>query len=138
MTNWFADFAYKPKMLAPFGLQLDTSSLLGDILKKDSSLKASVTGLMRHAKSMGTMANNEHVTKKFEEFCGIHGYSYPKYSEQVVLHYVIQLDKDSTSMAMLGQLKPALTLLEELTGTESTAWTTMVNVFLVSAKKACG
>lgn len=135
VANRFADFAYKPKALAPFGLQSDTSSLLSDILKKDSSLKTSVTGLMQHAKSMGTMANYERVTKKFEEFCGVHGYSYPKYSEQAVLHYVIQLDKDKTSMAMLGQLKPALTLLEELSGTEGTAWTSMVNVFLVSAKR---
>jgi hypothetical protein len=135
VTNWFADFAYKPKALAPFGLQSDTSSLLSDILKKGSSLKPSVTGLMRHAKSMGTMGNYERVTKKFEEFCGVHGYSYPKYSEQAVLHYVIQLDKDKTSMVMLGQLKPALTLLEELSGKESTAWTAMVNVFLMSAKR---
>ncbi len=65
----------------------------------------------------------------------MHGYSYPKYLEQAVLHYVIQLDKDKTSMAMLGQLKPSLTLLEELSGTESTAWTSMVSVFLVSAKR---
>ena len=86
VANRFADFAYKPKALAPFGLQSDTSSLLSDILKKDSSLKTSVTGLMQHAKSMGTMANYERVTKKFEEFCGVHGYSYPKYSEQAVLH----------------------------------------------------
>ncbi len=82
VANRFADFAYKPKALAPFGLQ----SVLSDILKKDSSLKTSVTGLMQHAKSMGTMANYERVTKKFEEFCGVHGYSYPKYSEQAVLH----------------------------------------------------
>jgi hypothetical protein len=93
VVNRFADFAYKPKALAPFGLQSDTSSLLSDILKKDSSLKTSVTGLMQHAKSMGTMANYERVTKKFEEFCCVHGYNYPKYSEQAVLHYVIQLDK---------------------------------------------
>jgi hypothetical protein len=75
------------------------------------------------------------LPKKFEEFCGVHGYSYPKYLEQAILHYVIQLDKEKTSIAMLGQLKPALTLLEELSGTEGTAWTSMVNVFLVSAKR---
>jgi hypothetical protein len=135
VTNRFADFAYKPKTVAPFGLQSDTSSLLGEILKEDSTLKDSVTGLMGHAKSTGTMENYERVAKKFEKFCSNHGYSYPRYTEQAVLHYVIQLDKDRTSMAMLGQVKPALTLLEELTGTDGSAWTSMVNIFLVSAKR---
>jgi hypothetical protein len=72
-ANRFASFAYKPEPKrereAPFGLQADTASLLGEILKKDNTLKESVTGLMSQAKASGTMESYERSTKKFEKFC---------------------------------------------------------------------
>ena len=132
--NRFTDFAYAPKV-APFGLKSDTSDLLSDILKADSSLKDSVTGLMSQAKSEGTMDNYERATKKFENFCSEKNYTYPVYTEQSVLHYVIQLDKDKASMGTLCQVKPALTLLEQLSGSGKSAWTDIVNIFLVAAKR---
>jgi hypothetical protein len=68
-ANRFASFAYKHEPRrereAPFGLQADTASLLGEILKKDNTLKESVTGLMSQAKASGTMESYEHSTKKF-------------------------------------------------------------------------
>ena len=138
-ANRFASFAYKHEPRrereAPFGLQADTASLLGEILKKDSTLKESVTGLMSQAKASGTMESYERSTKKFEKFCIENQYSYPVYTEQAVLHFIIQLDKDKASMATLCQVKPALQLLEQLSGGEGTAWSDIVNIFLASAKR---
>ncbi len=76
-SNRFAEYAYKPKKEAPFGLQTYTSSVLGEILQADSSLKESVTGLMAQAKASSTMENYERVTKKFADFCVEKGYTYP-------------------------------------------------------------
>jgi hypothetical protein len=138
-ANRFASFAYKHEPRrereAPFGLQADTASLLGEILKKDSTLKESVTGLMSQAKASGTMESYERSTKKFEKFCIENQYSYPVYTEQAVLHFIIQLDKDKASMATLCQVKPALQLLEQLSGGEGTAWSDIVHIFLASAKR---
>ena len=110
-ANRFASFAYKPEPRrereAPFGLQADTASLLGETLKKDNTLKESVTGLMSQAKASGTMESYERSTKKFEKCCIENQYSYPVYTEQAVLHFIIQLDKDKASMATLCQVKPA-------------------------------
>jgi hypothetical protein len=39
-------------------------------------------------------------------------------------------------MATLCQVKPALQLLEQLSGGESTAWSNIVNIFLASAKRS--
>ncbi len=67
-ANRFASFAYKHEPRrereAPFGLQADTASLLGEILKKDSTLKESVTGLMSQAKASGTMESYERSTNR--------------------------------------------------------------------------
>ncbi len=56
-SNRFAEYAYKPKKEALFGLQTKTSAVLGEILQADSSLKESVTGLMAQAKATSTMEN---------------------------------------------------------------------------------
>ena len=134
-SNRFAEYAYKPKKEAPFGLQTNTSAVLGEILQADSSLKESVTGLMAQAKATSTMENYERVTKKFADFCVEKGYTYPDYSEKAILHFVIQADKDRASMATLCQIKPALMLVEQLAGKEGSAWTEIVNTFLVAAKR---
>jgi hypothetical protein len=134
-SNRDAEYAYKPKKEAPFGLQTDTSSVLGEILQADSTLRESVTGLMAQAKATSAMENYERVTKKFADFCVENGYTYPDYSEKATLHFIIQADKDRASMATLCQIKPALMLVEQLAGKEGSAWTEIVNTFLVSAKR---
>ena len=65
-SNRFAEYAYKPKKEAPFGLQTNTSAVLGEILQADSSLKESVTGLMAQAKATSTMENYERVTNRLQ------------------------------------------------------------------------
>jgi len=52
-----------------------------------------------------------------------------------VLHYVIQLDKDKASFATICQTKPALVLVEKLSGTDKTAFTEIVDTFLIAAKR---
>jgi hypothetical protein len=52
-----------------------------------------------------------------------------------ILHFIIQMDKDRASMATLCQIKPALMFVEQLAGKEGSAWTEIVNTFLVSAKR---
>jgi hypothetical protein len=120
-NNRFADFAYKPAQVCnvPFGLETSASNVLSEILASDSSLTQSVTGLMAQAKAPGTMENYVRATKKFEDFCGVKAYR--NFEEKSVLHYVIQLDNDGSSMAMLCQVKPALQLVEKLSGKKISA-----------------
>ena len=134
--NRFSQFeCTKKKRTIPFGLGEDTAQVLRDILDADGSLMESVAGLMSQAKATGTMENYERTTAKFKEFCEQKGYEYPKFGEKAVLHYVIQMDKDKASFAVLCQIKPALMLVEQLAGATSTAFTEMVNVFLTAAKR---
>jgi len=48
VSNRFEAYVYKPKkkeVVVPFGLETDTSSLLGEIVASDASLSESVKGL---------------------------------------------------------------------------------------------
>ncbi len=72
VSNRFKAYVYKPKkkeVVVPFGLETDTSSLLGETVASDASLSKSVKGLMAHAKAAGTMVNYECTTRKFAVFC---------------------------------------------------------------------
>jgi hypothetical protein len=49
------------------------------------------------------------MTERFKEFCSINNYRFENFSEQAVLHFVLQLDSEDVSVSTLGQIKPALT-----------------------------
>jgi hypothetical protein len=64
-------------------------------------------------------------------FCNEQGYGY---EEQVLLHFVLDLDKN-ISLSTLGQVKPALALAECLAGREKTSFTRTVDTNLEAAKR---
>ena len=133
--NRFSQFECPRKATIPFGLERDSAPVLQEIMESDSSLFESVAGLMSQAKAEGTMGNYERTTAKFKNFCDEKGYEYPRFGEKAVLHYVIQLDKDKASFATICQIKPALVLVEKLSGTDKTAFTEIVDTFLIAAKR---
>ena len=138
MSNRFEAYVYKPKkkeVVVPFGLETDTSSLLGEIVASDASLSESVKGLMAHAKAAGTMVNYECTTRKFAAFCKAKQYTYPDFSEKAALHFVVQMDKDGASLGTLSQIKPALALVEKLAGKQGSSFTATVDVMLNAAKR---
>ncbi len=135
--NRFSQYAYKPdrKKIVPFGLEVSAAPVLGEILQEDASLMESVTGLMAQAKAGGTIMSYENAVKKFKEFCAEKNYNYPKFTEKAVVHYIVQLDKDKASLATINQLKPALVLVEQLSGVQSSAFTDMADILLAAAKR---
>jgi hypothetical protein len=130
-------FAYTKKKdpKVPFGLGPDTAPLLHEILEDDKSLTDSVVSLMSQAKAEGTINTYESAVKRFKEFCQAKGYAYPKIGEKAVLHYIIQQNKDGASLAVLNQIKPALMLVEQLSGARWSAFTETADVILSAAKR---
>jgi hypothetical protein len=136
--NRFSQYAYKPdkKKIVPFGLEVVSAApVLGEILQEDASLMDSVTGLMAQAKAGGTIISYENAVKKFKEFCAEKNCNYPEFTEKAVVHYIVQLDKDKASLATINQLKPALVLVEQLSGVQSSAFTDTADILLAAAKR---
>ena len=100
--------APQPVVQGPFGLTSGDSQLLQNILARDSSLRNSVQSLMGTSKAPGTMSNYNCLTVKFQKFCEKNNYSYPCFSEQAALHFVISLDNDQVSYSIICQIRPAL------------------------------
>jgi len=135
--NRFSQFAYKPdkKKIVPFGLEASAAPVLGEILNEDASLMESVTGLMAQAKAGGTIISYENAVRKFKEFCAEKNYSYPEVTEKAVVHYIVQLDKDKAPLSTINQLKPALVLVEQLSGVQISAFTDTADILLAAAKR---
>jgi hypothetical protein len=135
--NRFSQFAYKPdkKKIVPFGLEASAAPVLGEILNEDASLMESVTGLMAQAKAGGTIISYENAVRKFKEFCAEKNYSYPEVTEKAVVHYIVQLDKDKAPLSTINQLKPALVLVEQLSGVQNSAFTDTADILLAAAKR---
>ena len=125
----------QPVVQGPFGLTSGDSQLLQNILARDSSLKNSVQSLMNTSKAPGTMSNYNCLTVKFQKFCEKNSYSYPCFSEQAALHFVISLDNDQVSYAIICQIRPALALVEKLAGHSQSALTKTVDTFIEAAKR---
>jgi len=134
-VNRFAKYECKKRTGLPLGLDSTAVPLLNEILATDSSLSESVKGLMAQAKSSGTMENYGRMTAKFENFCVSKNYEYPNFDEKSVLHFVIQLDSEKATFATMCQVKPALTLVEKMTGKPKSSFSDMVEVFLSAAKR---
>jgi len=49
------------------------------------------------------------------------------------MHYVIQQDKEGASMAAQAHIKPALSLVESMTGTVNSSFTNTVDMLLSAA-----
>ncbi len=52
-----------------------------------------------------------------------------------MVHYIVQLDKDKASLATINQLKPALVLVEQLSGVQCSAFTDTADILLAAGKR---
>ncbi len=51
------------------------------------------------------------------------------------MHFVVHMEEDGATMATLSQIKPALSLVEKLTGKQGSSFTDMVDILLNAAKR---
>jgi hypothetical protein len=111
------------------------SQLLKNILARDGSLKIQAEKLAKHVKAEGTVKGYNGFLKKFQLFCETNSYDFENFTEQSLVHFVLDLEKTGPSLAAVGQIKPALTLLEKMRGRPISAFTHTVDMYLEAAKR---
>lgn len=132
-------FAYKPRQFgrdeAPFGLNVENIPVLSEILQEEAGLLSSAVSLFKTVKAKGTVSNYENTVKKFELFCAEKAYEYPGFNDKAVLHWVLHLNSKNAALSTLCNVKPALVLVEKLTGSKESAFTSLVDTLLNAAKR---
>jgi len=132
-------FAYRPKKyrdpVGSFGLDVTKIPVLSEILAENAELVNSATMLYKKARAEGTVKNYQNTAKKFEKFCEKQGYMFPLFDEKAVLHWVLQLTNSKAALSTLCQVRPALALVEKLSGREDTAFSELADTLLGAAKR---
>ncbi len=119
----------------PFGLKTGDMAVVGEVVAEHPELAASVQQLLAGPLAESTMKGYGGAVKKFQEFCGQHGYEYAKPTEKVMIHYLASLNEAGTSFAVLCQVRPAVQLLMDLAGGSEEVFTARVNRMLEAAKR---
>jgi hypothetical protein len=78
---------------------------------------------------------NQGLVNKFQDFCGKKGYSFKNFNEQTVVHFIMYLDSKNCHFSLIGQIKPAISLLERMRGFEKNSFYTASGHCLRSSKK---
>jgi hypothetical protein len=108
--------------------------VLADIVEQEPELQESLGQLVSNMRAKGTLANYNTALRRFQEFCEGRQYSHHEITEQVVIHYLVELNKQQVSYAVLCQVKPALVMMEEISG-KSTAFTARADKMMEGAKR---
>jgi len=102
-----------------YSAALEDNFHLATALERDPSLQASALKCLSAAKAPGTVKSYTGALKFFKAFCVLNSLAYPGFTTDVVIQYVLHLDKSSASFASFAKLKPAIVYLEQSLGKES-------------------
>ncbi len=94
-----------------------------DIIQMEPELQQSLEQLVNNWKAKGTMTNYNTAQAKFQDYCQARDYSPYKITEQAVVHYIAELNREEVGYATLCLVKPAIVLMEEMFMGKATAFT---------------
>ena len=98
----------------PLGLRQDQVQPVDELAAEFPELKQSMAEVMGSQLAGSTLNNYTSALGRFQDFCTNQGYDYSDLTEKMVIHYVMELNKQKVSYSILCQIRPALNLLEEM------------------------
>ena len=107
----------------PLGLRQDQIQPLGELAEEYPELKDSLLEMAGNQLSTSTLSNYGTAVKRYKMFCDKYGYEHTEITEKSVIHYAAELNKDKATYSVMCQVKPALTLLEQLNKGKGEAFT---------------
>jgi hypothetical protein len=110
----------------PFGLPLEFFPSYEKLLDKDPTLVSAVNIMMRGAVSQATAAQYKPVLLQFHRFCSEHGYVFPYFEPDSVLHFAAAAQQARKPLGFFRRILPALGLLESVSDRTGTGVTKTV------------
>jgi len=118
----------------PLGPSLAANQQVMEVLARDPGLASNALACLLAAKAPGTVRNYAATANRFKAFCDLSGLSYPDFSADAVLQYVLRMDRASAGFGTIAALKPALAYVEHSMGRE-TVFTPSLDLMLTGAKR---
>jgi len=96
------------------GLTRQNVEPVDSLLTRFPELQESIQEISSTPLAKSTMQNYKGSLKKLENFCKEFNYNYHAITEEIILHFMAQLNKTGASYAVITQMKPAIELMLEM------------------------
>jgi hypothetical protein len=107
---------------------------LAAVLHRDPTLLQTAWTSFFAARAPGTVKCYTNLTMKFQQFCVDHDLSFPLYSSDTLLQFILHHIKNHASFSFLASIKPALALLDAATHRPS-PFNKYIDTVLAGAKR---
>jgi len=97
----------------PYADAIHISPPISAALQADPALLNAAVRCVVGSKASGTVRGYSRTLKSFQEFCVKNQISYPDFSAQDVIQYILHLDANNISFSFLASVKPAIQFLEQ-------------------------
>jgi hypothetical protein len=113
----------------------DQPEELREMVGGDPELEQALMSLANAMLAASTMGNYRCVLGRFHQFCDDKGYVKEEVTEQIIIHYIVQVHKDQVPYAELCHFRPALVLWLELHFGSADRFTARARRLLEGAKR---
>ena len=124
-----------PGLKTPFQLPIECFPEFESMLDEDPDCVDTVNVMLKGAVAESTAGNYKTVVHRFHNYCMGHGHTFPKFNSAAVLRFVKDCHVEGVGLAFFQKLLPALTLLENVIGTSTTALSGVVHQSVSAIKR---
>jgi len=125
------------QIAVPLGLQMQDIRPVQRVLERAPALVESAEELLMAVKAESTLVGYKSGGERFKRFLREHRAG-EGITEEVMVHYLLQLNAERASVAIINQVKPAITAMMELAGLDTSFFTPRVDMLIDGAKKLAG
>ena len=122
-------------LVTPFDLPIECFPEFESMLDEDPGCVDTVNIMLRGAVAQSTASNYKSVVTRFHVYCMERGFVFPKFEASAVLRFVKDCHAEGFGLSFFQKLVPALSLLENVLGVESSSLTGLVKQSVNAIKR---
>ncbi|MFN9904191.1 MAG: phage integrase N-terminal SAM-like domain-containing protein, partial [bacterium] len=106
-----------------------------EIMQENPELAGHAQEIMNNVLAKSTIHGYQGAIRRYQDFCETEDYDRTIISEKSILHYLTHLHKNNVTVAVVNQVRPALSLMIEMYGGDTSVFTPRVDRWISAVKR---
>jgi hypothetical protein len=106
-----------------------------EIMQENPDLAGHAQEIMDNVLAKSTIHGYQGAIRRYQDFCETESYDRTIISEKSILHYLTHLHKNNVTVACVNQVRPALSLMIEMYGGDTSVFTQRVDRWISAVKR---
>jgi hypothetical protein len=106
-----------------------------EIMQENPELAGYAQEIMNNVLAKSTIHSYQGAIRRYQDFCEAENYDRTIISEKSILHYLTHLHKNDVTVAVINQVRPALSLMIEMYGGDTSVFTPRVDRWISAVKR---